>query len=86
MNESKQTLRLTPKQLATILIFEAQIQSLQSGAQQLTWVGCTEEAQILARTQASLIESFTALKRAWDTGLVIAAANSVIPNLERLSG
>jgi hypothetical protein len=81
-----QTIRLTPKQLATILVFEAQIQAMQAGIQQLTWVGCTEAAEAMAKQQAAAVDAFTTLKRGWDTGLVIAAANAVIPNLERVNG
>lgn len=86
MTKPQQTLRLTPQQLATILVFEAQLQSMSAAIAQLTWVSCTDEAAAMTKAQTALAESLVAIKRGWDTGIVLAAANSVIPNLERVSG
>lgn len=81
MKPATETLRLTPTQLATMLIFEAQIASLQTAANQLAFVKCDDEAKAIVKAANGLIEFYTAAKREWATGIVVATANSVIPSL-----
>ena len=72
--EVQKTIRLTPHQMATMLVIEAQIQALQMGSNQLGgFLGLKDEADLLMSAANHLAKGLEKFKRGWETGLVIAS-------------
>jgi len=69
-----QTIRLTPHQMATMLVVEAQIQALQMGANQLGgFLKLDEEAKLLISAATHLAKGLEKFKRQWESGIVLAS-------------
>ncbi len=70
---SNQTLRLTPHQLATVLVFDGAIAMLQTGANQLGgFLKLKAEADVLISAIELIGSRKVALQKEWGGGIVIA--------------
>lgn len=77
MNADKPSLRLTPQQLAIVLVVEAQIASLQYGANQLGGFLKLREADALIAARDVLVSALGEMHRQWSGQVVLASAADV---------
>jgi hypothetical protein len=79
------SIRVTPQQLAVLLILEAQMAQLQVGANQLGGtLNLTEAADILVSARDYIQKNLAKLQKKWAGEVVIAQPNEV-PRLVRES-
>ena len=82
--KDKTALRLTPHQLATMLVMESLIQALQTGATQLGgFLKLEDEARDIMAAAEVLAKRLEERRRTWATGLVLAAASDVPSLVQR---
>jgi len=72
------TIHMTPRQLATTLLFEAHIHALELAANQLGgFLSLKDEAAVLLEAREVLAKALLAMRREWEGNIVVAAADAV---------
>lgn len=71
-------MRVTPEQLATIIVFEAQVRALETGAQMLgDMLGLKSEAEVLVSARNHLVKALNKMKTDWDRKVIVASPAEV---------
>jgi hypothetical protein len=70
--------QVTAQQLATILVYEMQVRSLEAGANALMgMLGLKAEADVLISARDHLVKALNKMKTEWERKIVIAAPSDV---------
>jgi len=74
----QQEIRLTPEQMAAMLVIEGLLQAIQVGVNQLGgFIKYTPAAEILANAGAVLGRDYMAMRKQWERSVVVAPASAL---------
>lgn len=79
-----QQFQLTPQRLATVLVLEQCINTLQIATMQLKQLALANEARTVEASAQSLVDAMNAWQKEWACAIVIAPAGTPLPKLERV--